>query len=91
MSESAFVAELKERGLYEEALEVCQPLAVRLDELRDRSRFATVVEARRRFAQHMKDKHQWNAPLIARLLGRDTSTVQDLLTGKKRGGSKRRR
>jgi hypothetical protein len=88
-TESKFVRELRERGLYEAARKICRRGAIRLEELVDKTNFAPIVLARRRFAFHLKNKVGWSPSMIARLLHRDHSTIFSLLRDSPKPRAKR--
>ena len=89
---SAFTDELRERDLYEPAYAICRGLGLRVDELREGYRAPAIVEARARFAQHLRGMG-WSYPMIGAILGyKDHTSIMSLLgVSKKHRGCRERR
>ena len=83
---SAFVEELRERGLLDDAQAICRPLALRVDELRTKSTAKVYVMARRQMARLLRERG-WSFPMIGHLLQRDHATVMSLVREQKAGAS----
>jgi len=83
MSERAFTAELMERGLYEIAKEIALKEHVTVEEIGSMSAFSHIVRARLEFVTFLRDRG-WSFEAIGTLLGRDRSSIFQMMKRKKK-------
>lgn len=68
-------AELRERGLYDEAFECARKVGATLAEMFSASRAQHAVRARQMFMKHLVEERGWSSTAVGKLLGRDHTTV----------------